>query len=111
MRSFRGGETAIRAVFHDGYLRTHLNIRKWRIAMIDKDLLHLFSNFKNDIIQQLEEMERKCPGQDGFYGRGIDIYMTVLKLARAFALHYHLWRTNFRKCLNQTLSFRTQNNV
>ena len=98
-----------RAVFRDGYLRTHLDIRKWRIAMIDKELLHLFSTFKNGVIQQLEEMERKCTGLDGFYGRGTDIYMTVLRLARAFALHYHLLRTNFRKCLNQTLCFRTKN--
>ena len=64
----------IRAVFRDGYLKTYLDNLKWRIAMIDKDLLHLFSNFKNDVIQQLEEMERKCPGLDGFYGRGIEIY-------------------------------------
>ena len=100
----------IRAVFRDGYLRTYLDIRKWRMAVFYQELLYLFSTFKNGVLQKLEKMERKCPGLDGFYGRGIEIYYSF-EVSQEFALHYHHSRTNSRKFLNQTLCFRTKNNA
>ena len=64
-------------VFRDGFIRTHLDVRRWRMSVIYQDL-DIISTFKNGVFQKLENMEKKCPVLDGrgFYGRGIEIYDT-----------------------------------
>ena len=79
------------------FLLTHLDIRKWRMAVIDQELLHLFSRFKNGVIQKLEKWRENALALTDSTAEGLIYIYDSFEVSQGIRSPLISLENNFRK--------------